>query len=109
MALISYQNPALTGTAITFAAANGGGDEIQAKSNSLLLVRNDDASPVNVTIVVPGNDQYGGARPDIVKSVGAGEIVAFGPFPDDLEAADGKIDITYAGVTDLFVAAVLAQ
>ena len=106
MAVLSYQYPALTGSVINFAAANGGGDEIEARGNALLLVRNADASSKDVTIVVPGNDQYGGARPDITKTIPAGQTWAFGPFPEDLEANDGKIDITYSAVTSVTVAAV---
>lgn len=49
-----------------------------------LIVQNGSGSSINVTIVTPGNDAYGSARPDVVTAVAAGAKTAFGPFPYDL-------------------------
>jgi hypothetical protein len=64
--------------------------------------------PITVTVLTPGNDKYGQARPDIAVAVPAttGERL-IGPFPADLaDPADGLVAITYSGVTSLTVAAV---
>lgn len=106
MATLSYQNSGSTGTTVTFAAAAGGGDKVRPNDRGALLVRNDDASPVTVTMVVPGSTKYSQAEPDVAVSVAAGAYKLIGPFPKDLAGGDGLVAFTYSGVTDLFVAAV---
>lgn len=107
MAQLSYQNPKPSGVTVTFASAAGGGDTLKPEENGVLLVRNGDATATTVTVVVPGSDKYGSARPDLTLSVAASATGAFGPFPKDLaDPADGLIDITYSKVTSLTVAAV---
>jgi hypothetical protein len=51
---------------------------------SYVTVRNGSGGSINFTIVTPGNDSYGQARPDIVQAVAAGAARRFGPFPVDL-------------------------
>lgn len=51
---------------------------------SYVTCRNASGGSINFTIVTPGNDSYGQARPDIVQAVAAGAARRFGPFPVDL-------------------------
>ncbi|MDP9183846.1 MAG: hypothetical protein M3P04_13860 [Actinomycetota bacterium] len=103
MALLANQQPKLSGTAITYAAAAGGGDTIGYTPYGVLRVKNGSGSSITVTVVTPGNTQYSQADPDIPVVVTAGAEVAIGPFPSTL-AVDGVISITYSGVTSLTVA-----
>jgi hypothetical protein len=107
MALLAYQNPKPSGVALNFTSAAGGGDTIKPEENGVLLVRNGDGTATTVTVVVPGDDKYGQARPDLTFSVAAAATAAFGPLPVDLgDVSDDLIDITYSKVTSLTVAAV---
>lgn len=103
MALLSYQQPTLSGTTITYGAAAGGGDTIGYQPNGVLRVKNGGGSSVTVTIVTPGNTQYGQADPDVPVAVAAGTEKAIGPFPAAL-AVDGVISVTYSGTTSVTVA-----
>lgn len=54
-------------------------------TQSRLLIRNGSGAGITVTVVVPGNDPYGTAKPDFTKTVAAGALTSFGgPFPNDL-------------------------
>lgn len=103
MALLTNQQPTLAGTAITYVAAAGGGDTIGYSPTGVLRVKNGGGSPITVTIVTPGNTQYGQADPDIPVTVTNGTEKAIGPFPAQL-AVDGIISVTYSGVTTVTVA-----
>jgi hypothetical protein len=106
MALLTPQTAAVTGTVLTMAAANGGGDTIVGGSTVYLLVRNGDASSKTVTIVRPGTT-YGTADPDIAVVVTAGNIAIIGPIPAEFaDPSDGQVDISYSAVTSVTVAAV---
>lgn len=106
MSLIAYQSPSPVGSDVVFTAASGGGDTIEAKDNGVLLVKNGSGSPITVTVVTPGNDKYGQARPDLTHSVPAGATSAFGPFGGDLEdSSTHVISVTYSAVTTVTVAA----
>lgn len=106
MALLAPQFARISGQAITFASAAGGGDTIAPTPSSVLHVRNGGGSTITVTVVVPGNDEFGNARPDIAVSVAAGAHTAIGPLSSPLlpDPADGLIDITYSAVTSVTVA-----
>lgn len=118
MALITYQRAALTGTALTMAAASGGGDTIgysegailhmsstgvpTPKYNGVVVVTNGDATSTDVTVVTPG------ATADIVVAVAAGATKVIGPLTDALcDPATGLISLTYSKVTSLTVGAFL--
>jgi hypothetical protein len=107
MATLTAQSVSVTGTDVTMAAASAGGDKVAA--GCVLHVRNGSGSSINVTILTPGNDKYGLARPDIVKAVGAGVQTAFRLDQYDLaDPADSYlISITYSAVTTVTVGAVL--
>jgi len=83
MANITPQVTAVIGTTLTpISPTATTGDTFP--TGTQLYVRNGSGSSINVTIVTPGNDTYGNARPDIVTAVAAGAMAAFGPFPYDL-------------------------
>lgn len=103
MALLTYQQPTLAGTTITYAAAAGGGDTLGYTPTGVLRVKNGGGSPITVTVVTPGNTKYGQADPDIPVSVAAAGEKAIGPFPAEL-AVDGIVSVTYSGVTSVTVA-----
>lgn len=103
MALLTYQQPALSGTTIAYGAATAGGDTIGVTPNGVLRVRNGGGSSITVTVVTPGNTRYGQADPDIPVAVAAGTEKAIGPFAPEL-ATDGIISVTYSGVTTVTVA-----
>lgn len=105
MAVLSPQFSKAGGTSLAFAAADAGGDQFEPSARNRLVVVNDDAGSITVTVVTPGNDKYGNARPDIDFSIPAGESAVFGPFPQDLaDPADGLVDVSYSGVTNVTVA-----
>lgn len=94
-----------TGTTLTFAAAAVGGDKCPVGTNVLLLVRNDSASSVTVTLDATGLVFNGLAVPDtaVVVAAGAEAVV---PVSDHYRAsADGLAAITYSAVTTVTVAA----
>lgn len=103
MALLTHQAPKLAGTTITYAAASAGGDTMGRTAGGSLRVKNASAGAVTITVVTPGNTQYGQSDPDIPVVVAAGAEVAIGPFPDSL-AVDGVISVTYSAVTSVTVA-----
>lgn len=106
MALLAPQYAKVSGTAITFASAAGGGDTLAPNSSSVLHVKNGSGSPINVTVVVPGNDEFGTARPDIVVAVAAGAHTMIGPLLSPLlpDPSTGLIGITYSSATSVTVA-----
>lgn len=107
MATLTVQDSAQAGLEVSFDAAAGGGDEFaNANGNTILLVNNGDGSPVTVTIVTQSTYQ-GLALADQAVVVAAGEIEAIGPFnTDDFNDSNGRVQVTYSGVTSLTVAAV---
>jgi hypothetical protein len=107
MAQIAYQQVSILGTAANLVAATSGGDTIAPSDRGALLVKNGDASPKTVTIVTPGNDKYGQARPDIAVVVAAGATELIGPLPQDLaDPVTGQVGITYSAVTAVTVAGI---
>lgn len=83
MANLNAQTTTVMGTTLTsYGPTASVGDTVPVGSRA--IVRNGSGSSINVTIVTPGNDTYGLARPDIVTAVAAGAVAMFGPFPNDL-------------------------
>ena len=102
MAALSTQSPAITGTTITWTAADVAGDTFSGSNRGVLLVRNDNAGSHTVTVVVPGTT-YGQNNPDVAVAVASGAYKAIGPF-DAGTRSSGSVSVTYSGVTDLYVA-----
>lgn len=108
MATLTYQAAKTAGVTLTMNAASGGGDAVAAKDNGVLIVKNGDATSTTVTVVTPGNDKYGVARPDVTFSVAAGATAVLGPFPKDLvDPVTHLVGLTYSKVTALTVGALL--
>lgn len=83
MANLTPQVTAVGGTTLTAVTPTATvGDTVPLGCK--VRVENGSGAGITVTVVTPGNDQYGLARPDITKSVAAGAAALFGPFPFDL-------------------------
>lgn len=109
MAVLAYQGSKPTGVALNLVAASGGGDKVKPNDHGMFVVRNGDGTATTVTLVNPGSDKYGSARPDPTFSVAAGATVVFGPLPKDLaDPSDGKVGFTYSKTTSLTVGALSA-
>lgn len=107
MALLNYQQINVLGAAKSYAAASAGGDSVVPDDHGFLHIKNG-ATASSVTVVVPGS-QYGQARPDVTIALAANSDVMIGPFVADLaDPTDGLVDVTYANVTTVTVAAVRA-
>lgn len=106
MALLVTQLIALPSTLPTFQAAAGGGDTVQAGNDTFLVVKNGSGAPITVTLVVPGNDEFGTAKPDVAISV-VNATERYIPLRalglQDLTT--GLVSVTYSGVTSLTVGA----
>jgi hypothetical protein len=96
MALISPQAMAVTGTAPTFSAPTAS-DTMVPTDRAVYIVRTTGTS-TNVVMVVPGNDAFGQARPDVTVAVGATSVVAI-PLTAYQNAIDatGTITVTHSG------------
>ena len=105
MAALATQIVDRDGLPITFSAAAGGGDSAVCHRQSMLLVRNGDASSKDVTLATPGTVD-GLAVADRTISVAAGVTTANPLDPDVYGDADGTVAITYSAVTSVTVAVV---
>ena len=93
MANLTPQTTSVVGTTLTaYSPTVTVGDTVPIGSK--VIVHNASGSSINVTVVTPGNDQYGLARPDIVTAVAAGAKAQFGPFPADLGDATNSYFVT---------------
>lgn len=109
MALLTVQQAVLKGTAVTFAAAAGGGDTFPRPHDHVgLRVKNGGGSAITVTVVIPGTNSYGEPQPDVVStSIAAAADVTIGPIPPEaVDSSTGLVSVTYSGVTSVTVAAV---
>lgn len=107
MALLSYQQIDVAGTAKTYGAATATtGDAVTPDDRGFVHVKNGSGAGITVTLVVPGS-QYGQARPDITISIAAGADRMIGPMVADLaDPTDGQIDVICSAVTSVTIAAV---
>ena len=111
MAELTVQETAEDG-GITFGAADSNGDEFVNDGRTLLAVKNGGGSSVTVTVTAQNTSTRVKHWGDITKAnggaaVAAGGIDLFGPFPSrPFNDADGKVQVTYSGVTSVEVAAV---
>lgn len=106
MATLSYQQAEVLGAAFTMAAADVAGDQVAPATHGAVLVTNDDASPIVVTVAVPGTTEYGQPEPDFTVDVPAGESRLIGPFGADLADEDGLVSLSYDSITSVTVAAI---
>jgi hypothetical protein len=104
MAALTTQSIGLPSSLPTFQAAAGGGDTATPGNNSFLVVKNGSGASVTVTLVVPGNDQFGNAKPDLAVAVAAA-TERYIPLRDAALAdpTTGIVSITYSAVTSVTV------
>jgi hypothetical protein len=98
MALISPQAMAVTGTAPTFSTPTAS-DTLAPTDRGVYIVRTT-GTATTVALVVPGNDDFGQARPDVSVSVGATAVHVIPLSAYARLAADpttGLITITHSG------------
>lgn len=105
MAALATTTVGLTGAAVAYTAAAGGGDDCQTGAGVLLLVKNGDASDHTVTLATPGTVN-GLAIADRAVAVAAGAEMAIPITNDYRNPATGRASITYDAVTSVTVAVV---
>jgi hypothetical protein len=106
MATITPVAASATGTAVTFAAASGGGDSLVANNNRVaLVVRNASGGSITVTLAGSVLCSQGSTHNKVITcAVGDTEIL----IPSNTVAADtGLVAITYSSATSVTVAAVI--
>lgn len=107
MALISPQVAAVDGTTITYAAASAS-DTFAPQDRGVLLYRTS-GTAADLTIVVPGTNEHGQAKPDPVVSLGAtaAAAIATADYRPDASTS-GTVTVTASSTTGLTVAYVVA-
>lgn len=107
MAALTYKQVKITGTDIAATAADAGGDLIPANDRGFLFVKNDSASAITVTVLTPGNTQWGQAQPDVTVSVPAAGYRFIGPLDAALlDPTDKAVKVSYSAVASVVRAAV---
>jgi hypothetical protein len=110
MATLTVQTAVIAGTAVTFAAAAGGGDQFANSGNERVIIKNGSGAPITVTFDSPTTCSFGttaNAAHDLAVSVAAGAETMVGPLSTDkFNDANGNVQITYSGVTSLTIAVV---
>ena len=109
MALIAVQEPALTGTVVTYTAASAS-DAFLPDDRTLLHVKNAGGSPDTVTVTTPGTAAGGLAITDAISSVANATEEFIGPFPAQhfADPATGLATVTHSFTTSVTVAVVRA-
>lgn len=105
MAALTTQKVTLAGTTPTYVAASAGGDTFVPGPHVFLHFKNTSGSSYNITIPTP-NTLIGLAVADAIVTITASSERMIGPFPAQhfADPADGRVDVTYTGVTSLTVA-----
>lgn len=107
MALISPQAAAVTGTAPTMSAPTAS-DTLAPTERGFYLIRTT-GTATTVAIVIPGNDEYGLARPDASVVVGATalHVIPLTAYTRAADATTGLVTVTHSGaltgVTTAFI------
>lgn len=106
MALIAPQTADVDGATITYAAASAS-DTFVPDARGVLLYRTA-GTLSNLTIVVPGTNEHGQAKPDVVVALAATAAAAISTAGYRADAAsDGTVTITASSITALTVAYVI--
>lgn len=105
MATLSYKQASILGVVAAPAAVGASGDKVNVHDHGAVLIHNDSASSITVTVAYPGNNKYGQANPDIPVTVAAGVTKLIGPFPHDLgDSADSNlVALSYSATADVFI------
>ncbi|MCC6426290.1 MAG: hypothetical protein IT435_05665 [Phycisphaerales bacterium] len=113
MATLTPVIPAAAGSALALVAAAGGGDQfLNPRSNSLLHVANGGGAPINVTITAKATSRPGDQNfppqtvADLVVAVAAGatKVIPVGKAYTD--QTTGMVSVGYSGVTSVTVGVV---
>lgn len=107
MANINAQKAVLSGLAPTFTAAAAGGDTLPPIGAGVFIVKNASGASITVTVVTPGNTEFGVAQPDITVTVPAAGERHIGPLTPNLtDPTSNGINVTYSAVTSVTVAVI---
>ena len=105
MGTLTVQRTPITGGGdLSMASAAGGGDEFTNDGKTFVLVSNGGGAQITVTFATP-QTVSGLAVADGAGTVEAGGLAVFGPFPTQTFNNDGKVQITYSGVTSVTISA----
>lgn len=106
MAVLTAQAKSNTSPLITFAAASALGDECVYARNQKLLVRNDSAVDMDITITSEAavNEVSGTGPLDWVETVTAGKTAILDLTSTNFRDVDGNVNWSYESATDIFVA-----
>ncbi len=108
MALISPQAQAVTGTSPVFTAPTAS-DTFRPMERGALLIRTT-GTATTATFVVPGNDTFGQAKPDVAVAASATDVkvVPTVAYVGAADTATGLVTVTFSGaLTGVTVAYVL--
>ena len=106
MPTINPQAMAVTGTSPTFSAPTAS-DVLAPTDRGVYIVRTT-GTATTVVLVIPGNDVFGQAKPDVSSTLGATDVRAF-PMTAYTQAVDSNFQITIThsgaltGVTSAYV------
>jgi len=109
VAVLTPVESSLAGVADNLVAAAGGGDSFPNNGNTVFVVNNASGGSITVTFDDPNSQNPGQAsqfNPDVAVAVGAGLRRTIGPFPPfRFNDVNGRVQVTYSGVTSLTVMA----
>lgn len=104
MATLTVQSISRTGLSPSYGAAAGGGDEFVNTGIQFFHAKNGSGGDIVVTFETPNSVDTNLAIADRTVTVTAGEERIIGPFPvANYNDANGKVQVTYDGVTSLTV------
>ena len=107
MAILTPIDTLVAGVADSLVAAAGGGDSFSNNGHCLFVVNNASGGAITVTFDDPNSPSPASAsqfNPDVAVSVPAGARRTIGPFPPfRFNDANGRVNVTYSGVTSLTV------
>jgi hypothetical protein len=107
VALLNTQSPTIAGTTPTYGAVSASDTIQNVDDRMFLIVKNASGTADTVTIVIPGNDQFGSAVPDptVTVPITTGErwILLTSAMADP---ATGLVTVTHSQTTSVTCALV---
>ena len=100
MATYTAEAMTVAGTALTSRTA-ASGDKIMPDSELFLIITNGGGSPMTVTVTVAGNNTYGEANPDPVRTITNGTTKAVKLLREWADPSDGLIALTWSATTSV--------
>lgn len=103
MAVLTVNEISRAGVSGALTAAAGGGDSFANDGRTYLDINNGSGGSITVTFVTQQTVD-GLAVADLAVAVGAGVRTKVGPFPPGIyNDVNGRVQVTYSGVTSLTV------